>query len=159
MLPVRYGLKQLAKVIMHQRMHQGREEVQVLIAATDLRTAQWEDEREFRLHGQMYDVAGIEYHEGQKYYRCVADERETRIETKADQLIRSMAGGDRSARQSGIVRFLSDWLQGLYFNTLPQFIHTCCLQAPERGFLTATETAPEDPQLHRLLIPPENRKA
>jgi len=159
MLPMRYGLKQVAKVIMHQRMQQGREEVHVLIAATELTTAEWEDESEFRLNGHMYDVDGIEYHNGQKYYRCVADERETRIEHKADELIHSLSGRDRNQQKSGIARFLSDWLQGLYIHTSPQMPSVYMLSVFVGRFMTTGDEALEDPPLYRRIIPPEGRKA
>ena len=155
MLPLRYGLKLAAKVMMHQRMQQGREEALVLIAASELTKAEWEDEHEFRLNGQMYDVAGIEYHDGQKHYRCVADERETRIEHRLDDGRCHLAGGEPNERQSGIVRLLQEWLQGLYTHWVPQFQQAYALLQPDLRFIAASASALQDPLLHPMIIPPE----
>jgi hypothetical protein len=104
MLPLRYGLKQAAKVIMHHRMQQvsEKEGSTILIASIDLKSAEWEDEHEFRLEGQMYDVAGIEYHNGLKYYRCVTDELETQIERRTDGFSGSISRISRIKNRAGL---------------------------------------------------------
>jgi hypothetical protein len=156
MLPLRYGLKQAAKVIMHHRIQQASEkaEATILIAATDLTSAEWEDDREFRLGGQMYDVAGIEYHNGLKYYRCVADDLEMRMERRADGITGSVCGLEQDKEQGRTARALLDWLQDLYFQRAPQQ-DICLLPGTGYTFFSAAEHAAEDPFPDSRIIPPE----
>jgi hypothetical protein len=154
MFPLRYSLKQAAKAVMHHRMQQGRESAYVLMSAADLKGAEWEHDREFRLKGQMYDVEGIEYHDGLKYYRCIADGLETRLERKADDIANSMTGHAQPDSRQRVAKALSDWLQCLYCNAEP-----ARYQAPaavsSTAFFLRNAGAPQDPCLRQQGKPPE----
>ena len=155
MLPLRYGLKQAAKVAMHQRLESGEEIRPVLIAASGMADAEWEDEKEFRLQGQMYDVVGIEYRDGLKYYRCVADALETRMEHTADDIAFHLSGYGRNKTEHQIAKVLSDWLQGLYFHTTQHLPGVYFAPGAGKQFFIASAEGIEDPFLRRIIIPPE----
>jgi hypothetical protein len=156
MLPLRYGLKQAAKAVMQERIGRGEAEAEILIAASALADAEWEDAHEFRLDGQMYDVAGIEYHSGRKYFRCVADALETRMEHTADDVAFHLSGFGRNTAREQIAKALADWLQGLYSHPPPNLRSLCFVPGIAAGqYFIASGEATEDPFLRNIIIPPE----
>ena len=155
MLPLRYGLKLAGRMLMERRMHAkdaGR--TSILIAESDLGMADWEDAREFRLNGHLYDVAGTEFRGGIRYYRCIPDELETGLERGADAFAGHMLGQGRSRAEGRIARSLLDWLQGLYFSE-PH--HICTANSPESryGYFPRGAESLADAFAGRLIIPPE----
>ncbi len=115
MLPVRYGLKQAAKLLMQHRIEADEKGQSVLIAAANLHPSDWEDTHEFRLHGKLYDVSDAVYIDGQKYYRCFDDELEVRMEHSSDHLASNLFDSHSADKDSKLVKSLIDWLQDLYY--------------------------------------------
>lgn len=66
----------------------------VKIALDDNKALQWEEEdEEFSLDGEMYDVVKLEYQNGKKYAFCINDKKEDQVNAALDKVIESNSSG------------------------------------------------------------------
>lgn len=104
-------------------------------------------EREFRYHGQMYDIVRQEQHSDTAWYYCVSDDQETVLFTHLDeQVARTMnSNPDQQRQQTQLQRFLqslffsSSGLNPQFHNSLPQFFAAYAFQ------VKAWHSTPEPP--------------
>jgi hypothetical protein len=155
MAPLRVGLKQAARVVMQGRLKEASAKgASVLIAAGSIKAADWESRTEFRRDGILYDVSGIVSLGGERYYRCINDQLEARLEQGADNITTYSLGLSREDANHKLARSLIDWLQGLYFR--PLYAPTPSLMCKAAGtWHTLPVLFAEKPSLDMRIVPPE----
>lgn len=154
MLPIRPGFRELARRVMEDRIEQREGAETIAIAASSVKSDIWEDEREFRLDGRLYDVVSVSYTDGKKYYQCYSDELEVSAEKEADNLVSEIIAAKPASPQGKVARALADWLNDLYHTQTPLLrLHSGPLaETAYQAFLLA---APTKPGLQRFAPPPE----
>lgn len=159
MLPMRPFYKSIARRVMHQRIEKhlrraSRPEQELLIAEEEIPAQAWEKRDEFRLGVNMYDVVGVRYTAGKKYYRCLIDKLERQAERAAEALVQDMAAPSPHTPKGKLGKAFSDWLQGLFYES--PFEHRP--HVPERvacSYAAAPVPRAVQPFLSRLIEPPE----
>jgi hypothetical protein len=155
MAPLRFGLKQAAKVVMQERLSDEMVRASsVLIAAHSIGAEEWEGSTEFRKDGVLYDVAGTARVGGILYYRCIDDQLEKKLERGADNITAQSLGIQHKDTQNKLSKSLLDWLQGLYLPPLSTLSSSVACEAgsswPGGIFLYK-----EGPSLALPIVPPE----
>ena len=113
----------------------------------------WErPEKEFRFEGNLYDVAYVETISGIKYYYCLSDEDETKLEAKVDKLLENQTNHSPFGNQSKLILdFLS---QPLISCQNPPFYFNYCSPKKPSIFLDLTIFQPSD-FVSKLKHPPQ----
>ena len=103
----------------------------------------WErSEKEFRFEGNLYDIANVEIISGIKYYYCLSDKDETKLEAKIDKFLDNETGNSPFGNQSKLIlHFLSEPLMAqqnptFHFN---HFFHKNTSIFPDLTFFHATD--------------------
>lgn len=142
--PLRFGLKQSARAEMRHRLHRQVPQA-ALTYFTDkaLATATWEKEDEFRLDGRLYDVARVGWQDGVRFYACVNDGLEQRLEGQADALANALLDHPQTP-QGKLTKALLDWLQGLFFppDAITAPVYCARIPVPLAAELSAPVTHP-----------------
>lgn len=151
--PFRFAYRQVAKTAAKKRLHSVGNYADTLIDADGHIGLIWEDVGELRLNGILYDLRGIEYHDGHTYYRCLRDLPEMAAEQEADELTLILLGHPSSSNEK-LVKALGDWLSELYCN--PPFCwQLCSSHVSSAASFESIGPAPSAPYLFVWPIPPE----
>ena len=150
-IPMRYGLRKVAKVLIQEKLRQ--EQNQIIFSEEELLLANWENSREFSLNGSIYDVAKMSRDSnGRKLFHCVRDELEWRLLLRSTPELAPIAKGDCALRSTQFVP-LFDWFkEPLFWQELPA--GEMGISAPQifvrnvsrlqRGFTDLPKVPPED---------------
>lgn len=151
--PFRFAYRQVAKAAAQKRLHSIGNYADTLIDAGRHTNLIWEDAGEFRLNGVLYDLRGIEHHDGHTYYRCLRDAPEMTAEQKADELTLTLLGHPSSSSEK-LVKALGDWLSELYCHPPFWWQARSCPISSAAPFESASP-ASSAPYLFVWPIPPE----
>lgn len=68
---------------------------------------EWEEEDEFSLHGKMYDVIDKKIENGKLVVRCIADEKETELIKKFQQVLEKQFGNRAKKRSASLLKIIT----------------------------------------------------
>lgn len=106
----------------------------------------WEHSKEFEYHGEMYDVVEFETKGDTTYYWCWADKKETRLNTRLEELIAQTLGNNPRNQENG--RRVHSFFKSLYFSDASEME-----EVPFREMKTKSHFTPDSFQSPRFSPP------
>ena len=96
--------------------------VKLTFCQTDIKTLNWEDEKEFSFKGLMYDVVNTSVNGDSTTFMCYADEKETWIVHKIKEMTKELFGkSTKSKKQETTNKTIDIFNQDFFAWQIPTF--------------------------------------
>lgn len=106
----------------------------------------WIHKGEFRFDGQLYDIARSVAHNGETWFYCIADKKETKLVADLENQVRNEMNKNRTNKnqQDNLQRLLSPFTVS-YFN--PETVNRCDFVKINTFFIFSSKTWSSQPDL------------